>query len=621
MLLKYKKIACLFSVASAGTISYRFYKKNIDDYENSSSTNTKYEAIICGAGTSGCIIAYYLAKWMEESNLPGKVLLLERGQPYIQPEEYMVPPGPHPSLSKWYENWGAFALPHDTEALNDTWFPYSASSHSGVGGCGAHDTRISFVPTNKQSQRYSDMLALTREEFDAYKQTILNLIPIETTARFADEFFEEVVHTLSKTETLSHHDYKSQIVPNSIGYAPIAIFKDETRWTSAYLMEGDVRPKNLEIKTGITVDKVLFDIKEDKDGKRQITATGVNVVREDGEFQQYHVTPDFGEVVLAVGALGVPSILQRSGIGPKDHLEKLGIKTLIDNEEVGHGVDHIEVAVSYEFLDKWKNKDGTMPSGGPMGWPLVLFQDLDDEDNTDSFSMCHFGISPPPYVKAGVLATVNVTQPDDTEGFHILIKSTDPSVQAQVIHSSHENDFRVLSKGIIRTTELFEVLREHGVVGNRNAPPKEINLNDKLENVTNELAQWFRSNAGTAYHWMSTCKSGINGAVADNQFIVRGNNNDIVKNLRVGSGACLPQISEANPHMTISIFGVILAHKLLIEQGKRRDKKLQIPSDIKDSQNFIKKNFGKVSIKRVEEVKPDLREIARNHAISFAKRE
>ena len=38
-----------------------------------------FSTVIIGGGTAGCTVAYLLAKWMEDENLPGTVLLVDRG--------------------------------------------------------------------------------------------------------------------------------------------------------------------------------------------------------------------------------------------------------------------------------------------------------------------------------------------------------------------------------------------------------------------------------------------------------------------------------------------------------------------------------------------------------------
>jgi hypothetical protein len=105
------------------------------------------------------------------------------------------------------------------------------------------------------------------------------------------------------------------------------------------------------------------------------------------------------------------------------------------------------------------------------------------------YYMCHFGISPPPYNRQDVLATVNVTQPNIDEGFRgslhgeifirfffyllllflaesasipihsvVFIKSLDPTeMSLQVVHTSQEKDFRFLADSLHQIIEIFEV--------------------------------------------------------------------------------------------------------------------------------------------------------------------
>lgn len=142
-----------------------------------------------------------------------------------------------------------------------------------------------------------------------------------------------------------------------------------------------LRPKNVDILTNTPIDRVLFDNNKRVTGV--LTASGTTI----------HCK----EVVLTSGSLGVPAILQRSGIGPEDVLKKLAIPVIVANDEVGHGVDHIEVAVTHALPDL---NGEEMTRGGPMAWPIAMF--------FDGEFMAHFGVSPPPYTEQlEVTATPN----------------------------------------------------------------------------------------------------------------------------------------------------------------------------------------------------------------------
>ena len=80
----------------------------------------------------------------------------------------------------------------------------------------------------------------------------------------------------------------------------------------AYLTNAVRARPNLAIRGNALVDKVLFHGKQ---------ATGVRLA--DGE------VIEAGEVILSAGAYGSPAILLRSGIGPAETLEPLGIKVRV----------------------------------------------------------------------------------------------------------------------------------------------------------------------------------------------------------------------------------------------------------------------------------------------------
>lgn len=57
------------------------------------------------------------------------------------------------------------------------------------------------------------------------------------------------------------------------------------------------------------------------------------------------------EIVLSAGAIGTPTILQLSGIGPQAALQALGINTIINNPSVGQNLsDHPLLTNTYNVL-------------------------------------------------------------------------------------------------------------------------------------------------------------------------------------------------------------------------------------------------------------------------------
>ena len=565
-------------------------------YNETDYKNEKVEYVVIGAGTGGCLTAYFLSKWLDDLKIPGNVILVESG------DEYMTKKGPSPNMEDWFSNWKNFCVVH--ENVNSDVDHAIASSHVGVGGGSTHDTRITFLPTQDQRKRISKEMGWTENEINVYFQSVLNMIPVQS-AGCNERFYDEIIDKLSKSSNLNRlndNECKAQIISDSVSYVSMAMFPDESRWTCAYLLHDSIRPKKLKVVKNWTVDKILF--KKNEDG----SISPVSVVSSNDE---YIDLKKGGEVIITAGSLGTPAILQRSGIGPKALLNDLKICPIVINDEIGHGVDHAEVPVSYEWLDKWKETDGKMPRGGPMAWPLAIF--FDDKDGKSI--MAHFGISPPPYEHGKeVTGTPNCSSPDHSKGFFAQISSPNPKDPLKIRHVYCEEDFAQISRGVKKMINTFEVLKKEGIVGNRVHPSSKINIDDDKQ-----LNKWISQNLGTAYHWMSTCKAGKNSIVVDEKFKLRG-----ITGLRIGSGAVLPEIPEANPHLTISAFSVALAHSIIKDKHPYM---IVIDNDgfslrsitqndfveLENAQTVLNLNNGRCLIKRYENVTPDLRHLVKQH--------
>jgi hypothetical protein len=78
---------------------------------------SEFSTIVVGGGTAGCTVAYFTAKWMLDNNIPGTVLLLDRGVDFFSKK------GPDPKMSAWFENWGIYGEAHPSLREDGTAYP------------------------------------------------------------------------------------------------------------------------------------------------------------------------------------------------------------------------------------------------------------------------------------------------------------------------------------------------------------------------------------------------------------------------------------------------------------------------------------------------------------------
>ncbi|PZN97372.1 MAG: choline dehydrogenase [Alphaproteobacteria bacterium] len=116
-----------------------------------------------------------------------------------------------------------------------------------------------------------------------------------------------------------------------------ATIKDGSRFSAAkgYLTAAVKARPNLEIRTGIQVDKVDFE------GRR---ATGISY-RRGGRAE----TARAREVIVCGGAVNSPQLLMLSGIGPAAHLQAMGVPVIHDSPDVGGNLqDHLDMIVQWD---------------------------------------------------------------------------------------------------------------------------------------------------------------------------------------------------------------------------------------------------------------------------------
>ncbi|MGX5914030.1 choline dehydrogenase [Aliidiomarina sp. Khilg15.8] len=323
--------------------------------------------------------------------------------------------------------------------------------------------------------------------------------------------------------------------------------KNGVRWSAAnaYLKPAMQR-SNLTVKTGVQVSKVLLEEKQ---------AVGVEL-HEQKKVVRYAAT---SEVILSAGPIGSPHILQLSGIGNHETLSNAGIDTRHELPGVGENLqDHLEFYFQYQCKKPLTLNSKLGPfSKLAIGVRWILFKT--GLGATNHFESCGFirskeGIEWPDLQYHFLPAAIRYDGKSAFEGhgfqLHIghnkpksrgwvKVKSSDPftAPSIQFNYLQHEDDieaFRAcvrLSREIIAQPAMDEYRGEEIQPGNQVVSDADIDA-------------FVRDAVESAYHPCGTCRMGAvddDMAVIDAQMRVRG-----LHGLRVVDSSVFPTIPNGN---------------------------------------------------------------------------
>ena len=136
---------------------------------------------------------------------------------------------------------------------------------------------------------------------------------------------------ISRVDDLNNKDLEG------IGYYAHTIKNGRRMSAARAFLDPAKSRKNLTIQLNANVDKVIFEDKR---------ACGV-VARIDGVEKTFKAS---GEIIISAGAIMSPVILQRSGIGPAEHLKSLGIDIISDSQDLGGRMrEHVVFGISHRL--------------------------------------------------------------------------------------------------------------------------------------------------------------------------------------------------------------------------------------------------------------------------------
>ena len=336
----------------------------------------------------------------------------------------------------------------------------------------------------------------------------------------------------------------------------------------AYLRPALKRP-NLTVLTNATATRVLTE------GRR---ATGIEIAY-GGKRQQVKARR---EVVLSAGPLKSPQILELSGIGNAEVVQKHGIDVVHHLPGVGENLrDHPNVRLTYECTkpitinDVLRNpllrlKEGMRFVFKRKGMQTICSATAQTNVRTERSQQpdlvlrllpvsgrdryartARYGLDPHP----GFTIGITPLQPRSIGSLHI--RSTDPHDQAAMDprYLSHEADAQLFLDGVRLAREVAKQPALEAMIVRETRPGPGV-ADDAA------LLDYVRDTVQTSWHMVGTCKMGVDEAsVVDPQLRVRG-----IANLRVVDSSICPTIPSSNTNAPSLAIGEKAADLMLAER-------------------------------------------------------
>lgn len=304
----------------------------------------------------------------------------------------------------------------------------------------------------------------------------------------------------------------------------------------------------LTVKTNANVSRVLFDADR--------RAVGVECFGSGGESWTAHARK---EVILCAGALKTPQLLMLSGIGDADHLQSVGIDSLVHLPGVGlHLQDHLVTVLMFSGKKE-------LPSTQEWStWQVLGPANLDWEGNQRAAFQIQWVVrreflpgfpKPPGYEDSNVIAAVVAVLHPHGKG-SVRLASADPAA-APVINPNYLGDDEDMVIWRTGFTLLRQLMAAPGM-----DKWVEAEIGDCPQGM--ELEDYVRKNSISQWHPVGTCRMSSPAdflSVVDDRCGVSG-----VTALRVIDASIMPEHPSGNTQAPVMAIAEI-ASNMVVEDN------------------------------------------------------